>query len=424
MDLVLNLVNGFIGLGPVIMLAIVFSVLGLVFGAGVRRSIRAGIVTAVGLAGIFLVVNVITGSYVPALNALSTRLGLQKPVVDVGWGVAALGWGWPGAVGVILGTIAVNLILVSLRFTKVLWTDFWSLWHGQVVAAMIWAVTGNVVLGVVVAVLYHVIVMKMADFTAAENQVFHQVPGITIPCGLISEVGVAAKLLAPLVRRIPGIRDVNASPEDIRERMGVLGEMPILGAVIGAIIGLAAGYAFQGILQLALDTALMLILLPRMVSVLMEGLVVVAGAVKDWLMDRFEGRDIHVAVDCAVQLGHPAVMATAIIAMPLTILLAAILPGVRWLPIASLAVVPYVCGGIVAYTKGNVLHTLIIAMVLMVPLLYLGSMIMPAAYTAAAANLGQLGDIVGAGQQITALDPASGPLDFLFVLITRAIWGS
>jgi PTS system galactitol-specific IIC component len=417
MQFILNLVNGFIGLGPTILIAIIFTVLGLVFGAGVRKSFRSGITTAVGLAGIFLVVGVIINSYVPALGALSERIGVTRPVVDVGWSVAGFGWGWPGAVGVILGTVAVSIIMVILKLTKVLWTDFWSLWHSQVMAAMVWGLTGNVLLGVGAAVIYNIVVMKLADFTAKENQEFHQVPGITIPCGYVSIFGSIAKVVAPWLRKIPGIKDVDASPETIREKMGVFGEMPVLGALIGLIIGIAAGYNIAGVLTLALDTALMLVLLPRMVAVLMEGMTPVASQVRDWLVDRFEDREIHVAVDCAVQLGHPAVMASAIIVMPIMILITAFLPGVSFLIIASLAGIPYLCGSIVAYTKGNVLHTVILAVIFATVMVLLASLpFISGAYTAAADKLGLLSGLVStAGQQITAPDPGG---DFLTVLFT------
>jgi PTS system galactitol-specific IIC component len=423
-DFILNVVNGFIGWGPVILIAIIFTVLGLVFGAGVRKSFRSGITTSVGLSGIFLVVNVIVGSYVPALGALSERLGITRPVVDVGWSVAGFGWGWPGAVGVVLATVIVSIIMIVLKLTKCLWTDFWSLWHSQVMAALVWAVTGNILFGVIAAVIYNIVVMKLADYTAKENQEFHQVPNITIPCGYVSIFGSISKLLAPVLRSIPGIKDVDASPETIREKLGVFGEMPVLGALIGLIIGLAAGYQVQGVLTLALDTALMLLLLPRMVAVLMEGMTPVARQVSDWLTERFEGREIHVAVDCAVQLGHPAVMASAIIVMPLAILATAFLPGYSFLIIASLAGIPYMCGAIVAHTKGNVLHTVILALIYQLVFMWLASLPMiSGAYTATAQNLGLLGDLVGAGQQITAPDPGGDFLTVILVAVANLFGG-
>lgn len=424
MSVILNAVNWFVGLGPIILLFVIFTLLGLVFGAGVRKSFRAGITTAVGLSGIFLVVNVITGSYVPALSALAEKLGIVRPVVDVGWSVAGFGWGWPGAVAVVLGTVAVSVVLILIKGTKCLWTDIWSLWHSQVVAALVWGVTGSVALGVGIAIVYNIVVMKLADWTAKENQEFHQMEGITIPCGYVSVFGYLAKLLAPVLRSIPGIKDVDASPETIREKLGVFGEMSVLGALIGAIIGIAAGYNFAGIMTLALDTALMLVLLPRMVAVLMEGITPVAGAVRDWLIDTFEDREIHVAVDCAVQLGHPSVMASAIIVMPLAILATAFLPGYSFIIIASLAGVPYMCGAIVAHTKGNVLHTVILALIFQIVFMYGASLAMvSSAYTVTADKMGLLSGLVEAGQQITAPDPAGGFLGGLMLWIGKLIGG-
>jgi PTS system galactitol-specific IIC component len=314
--------------------------------------------------------------------------------------------------------------MILLKGTKCLWTDIWSLWHSQVVAAMVWGITGSVGLGVGIAIVYNIIVMKLADWTAKENQEFHQMEGITIPCGYVSVFGYLAKLLAPVLRSIPGIKDVDASPETIREKLGVFGEMSVLGALIGAIIGLAAGYNFAGMMALALDTALMLVLLPRMVAVLMEGITPVAGAVRDWLIDTFEDREIHVAVDCAVQLGHPAVMASAIIVMPLCILATAFLPGYTFIIIASLAGVPYMCGAIVAHTKGNVLHTVILAFLFQIVFMYGASLpFISGAYTATADKLGLLEGLVGAGQQITAPDPGGGFLGMLMVFIGSLFGG-
>ena len=424
MQFILDAVNWFIGLGPVALIAIIFTLLGLIFGAGVRKSFRAGITTSVGLAGIFLVVNVIVGSYVPALDALAAKLGVVRPVVDVGWSVAGFGWGWPGAVGVVLGTVIVSIILVVLKGTKCLWTDFWSLWHSQVAAALVWSVTGKVWIGVVAAVIYNIAVMKLADYTAKENQEFHQVPGITTPCGYVFIFGSLSKLLAPVLRKVPGIKDIEASPEDNRDKLGVFGEMAVLGALIGAIIGIAAGYNFGGTLSLALDTALMLVLLPRMVAVLMEGITPVAGAVRDWLIDRFEDREIHVAVDFAVQLGHPSVMASAIIVMPLAILISAFMPGMTFIIIASLAGIPYLCGAIVAHTKGNVLHTVILALVFQTVIMWFASMPMiTEAYTVTADKLGLLEGLVDAGQQITAPDPGGDFFSVILVTIARLFGG-
>jgi PTS system galactitol-specific IIC component len=125
-----------------------------------------------------------------------------------------------------------------------------------------------------------------------------------------------------------------------------------------------------------------------------------------------------------VQLGHPAVMASAIIVMPLCILASAFLPGMSFIIIASLAGVPYMCGAIVAHTKGNVLHTVILALVFMIVMMYLASLpLVSTAYTAAADKLGLLAGLVSSGQQITAPDPGGGILGVIMVALGKMIGG-
>ena len=48
--------------------------------------------------------------------------------------------------------------------------------------------------------------------------------------------------------------------------------------------------------------------------------------------------------------------------------MAAILPGVQMLPIASLAIIPFMAGSVVPYTKGNVIKTVIVLMIYPHPL--------------------------------------------------------
>ena len=56
-------------------------------------------------------------------------------------------------------------------------------------------------------------------------------------------------------------------------------------------------------------------------------------------------------MDAAVALGHPAVISTALILVPITVLLAVILPGNQVLPFGDLATIPFVVAFIVGAAK-------------------------------------------------------------------------
>jgi PTS system galactitol-specific IIC component len=408
----------FLGLGSTVIVPIVLILLGLIFRVGWQKAVRGGVTVGVGLAGLFLVVDLIIAALQPAVGALATRMGLQLALVDVNWADAGIAWGWPGVAALVLTIIVVNLIMVFLRLTKTLWTDVWSYWHGSALAGFVWALTGSVVWGVVGGVVYLAIGSVLSDITAKEYQEFNDMPGIGVPCGPTVQASIAAMPLVWLIDKIPGLKDWDASPEGIRKRFGLIGEPAILGLVLGVIIGIAAGYNVQGILGLGMQVATMMLVLPRMVSIISEGLVPITMSIIEFMRERFPDREINVAVDCAVLLGHPAVMASSVILFPLSILLAAVLPGVQMLPIASLAVIPFMAGAVVPYTKGNVVKTVIVLLIFLIPYMYFSTLTADV-HTAAFANMGQFTAEIESGLQLASWDMGGDPLGFIILNVFK-----
>jgi PTS system galactitol-specific IIC component len=412
MEILQTAVGWFLGLGSTVIVPIVLIILGLVFRVGWQKAVRGGVVTGVGLAGLFLVVNLIISALQPAVQALATNMGIEKSYVDVNWADAGIAWGWPGVAGLIVSLLVVNILMVVLKLTKTLWTDVWSYWHGSALAGFVWALTGgNVVLGIVAGVLYLVLGSLMSDLTAKKYQEFNDMPGIGVPCGTTVQASLFAMPIVWLLDRIPGIKDWDASPDGIKKRFGLVGEPAILGLILGFIIGIAAGYSVQQWLGLGMQVATMMVVLPRMVSIIAEGIVPITMSIVQYMRERFKDREIYVAVDCAVLLGHPAVMASSVILFPLCVLLAAVLPGVQMLPIASLAVIPFWAGAVVPYTKGNVIKTVIVLLLYSIPFMYFSTLTVDS-HTEAFKMMGQYGDQIGQGLKLASWDMGGDILGF------------
>jgi PTS system galactitol-specific IIC component len=395
-------------------------ILGFAFKVEAKKTIRGAVMTGVGLAGLFLITDLIVAALEPAVGAMATRLGLSLTLVDVNWADAGIAWGWPGVAGVLLITLIVNGILISLRLTKTLWVDIWSYWHGSALAGFVWALTGNVWWGIVGGVVYLTIGGFLGDWTAKDIQEFHGMPGISVPCGTTVQAGVFAKLITKVLDKIPGYKDWDASPEGIRKKFGLFGEPVIMGAVLGIAIGIAAGYNVQKILGLAMQVATMMVVLPRMVSIISEGLIPIAQGVIGFMREKFGDREIYVAVDCAVTLGHPSVMTSTVILYVVAVLLAAVLPGNKLLPIASLAVVPFWVGSVVPYTKGNVVKTVLIMALYMIPVLYIASAVAPV-QTQAYSMMGQFTEQIAGGTMLGSFDMGGDPLGFLIQNVMRLL---
>ena len=412
-------VGWLLGLGSSLIVMIVLIILGLVFRVGWQKAVRGGITTGVGLAGLFLVVNVIVSALQPAVAEMATRFGVAKTLVDVNWADAGIAWGWPGVAGLIVSILLVNILMLVLKLTKTLWTDVWSYWHGSALAGFVWALTGgNIFLGILAGVLYLVAGSLFSDLTAKKYQEFNDMPGIGVPCGTTVQASLFAMPVVWLLDRIPGLRDWDASPEGIKKRFGLVGEPGVLGFLLGVIIGIFAYGTGTGdlgiakILGLGMNVAVMMMILPRMVSIIAEGIVPITMSIVQYMRERFKDREIYVAVDCAVLLGHPAVMASTIILFPLLVLLAAVLPGVQMLPIASLAVVPFWAGAVVPYTKGNVVKTVIVLLLYAIPFMYFSTWTADS-HTEAFKMMGQYGDQIGQGLKLASWDMGGDPLGFI-----------
>ena len=167
-----------------------------------------------------------------------------------------------------------------------------------------------------------------------------------------------------------------------------------------------------------MQVATMMVVLPRMVSIIAEGIVPITMSIVQYMRERFKDREIYVAVDCAVLLGHPAVMASTIILFPLLVFLAAILPGVQMLPIASLAVVPFWAGAVVPYTKGNVVKTVIVLLLYAIPFMYFSTWTADS-HTAAFQMMDQYGEQISAGLKLASWDMGGDILGFFIQGVFR-----
>ena len=84
-----------------------------------------------------------------------------------------------------------------------------------------------------------------------------------------------------------------------------------------------------------------MVLIPKMAALLMEGLMPVSDAASNFIQKHFQNRGkIYIGLDSAVGTGHPVTLTMALILVPVSIFLAFILPGNQVVPLADLAASP------------------------------------------------------------------------------------
>ena len=242
---------------------------------------------------------------------------------------------------------------------------------------MVYFVTKNVFLGVGASVVMAIATFKISDWSQPMVESFFGIPGVSLPTVSALSSLVIAWPLNWLLDRIPLFRKSKFTIKDAQKYLGFFGDSMIMGLVIGMVIGVLAGYDIKAVLQLGVSMSAVLVLIPKMTSLFMEGLMPISDAAQKWSQKKFKGTRLFIGLDAAVVVGNPDVITTALIIIPLTIALALVLPGNRVLPFADLAVVPFRVAMVVALTRGNLLKNIIIGLVVTASLLWCGSATAP-----------------------------------------------
>ncbi|WP_196595634.1 PTS galactitol transporter subunit IIC [Pectinatus frisingensis] len=385
MDTVLSAFKFIQGLGPSVMMPIIIFILGVILKAGIGKSIRAGLTVGIGFIGLNLVIGLMSSSLGPAVQQMVERYGLSLSVIDVVWPAAAA-----IAFASTLGTIIIplclliNIIMLFTNTTQTVDVDIWDYWHFAFTGALVAIITDSQIFGIIAAILNMIIIMVIADYTAPALEKTNGLTGISLPHGFTGAYVPIAWVINKVFDCIPGVRNINIDLNKIQNRFGVFGEPILVGTVLGIMIGIVAGYQIGGVLTLGITLGGVLVLIPKMAAMLMEGLLPISDAASEFIEKRFKNRGkIYIGLDSAIGIGHPVTLAVSLILVPLTVFMAVILPGNKVLPFADLAVIPFMFVLIIPMVNGNGFRALITGIITIATGLLIATNLSPLITTAA-----------------------------------------
>lgn len=368
----------FIDLGATVMIPILLIIFALILGTKPAKAIKAGITIGIGFIGLGLVIGLLVNSLGEAAQAMISNFGLNLDVIDVGWpATSAIAYSTAlGSLAIPIGII-LNIFLLIFGLTKTLDIDLWNFWHGAFIGSIIYATTNDFLLSILSIISYFLFIFWLADYMEKEVSEFYGFANITFPHGTSAPGYLFAKPLNYIFNKIPVFNKLDVSPASIQKKFGIFGDSVFVGLIIGMIMGILGGYNISGILNLGMKTSAIMMLMPRMVSLLMEGLEPISESANTFVKKYFPTRDIFIGMDSALSVGHPAVLSSSLILVPITILLAVLLPSNRVLPFGDLATIPFIVCLMTAVFKGNILRTVIGGSIYMTIGLYISTYISP-----------------------------------------------
>ena len=426
MDAFLGFFSFIQGLGVSVMMPIVLTILGCILGAGFGKSLRAGLTVGVGFIGLGLVINSLLGTTLsPAVQEMVNRFGLSLTVVDVGWpAAAAIAMGSTVGLIIIPLGLVVNIVMLLTNTTQTVDVDIWDYWHFAFTGALVSIVTNSYVFGIIAAILNMIVIMVLGDYTAPLVEESLQMPGVSLPHGFTTAYAPIAMLFNWIFDKIPGVRDIDINTDTLQKKFGVFGEPILVGTVIGLVIGVLAYWdggnvaaSITKVLSLGVSLGAVLVLIPKMAALLMEGLLPISDAASTFVNKHFKNRGkIYIGLDSAVGVGHPVTLAISFILVPLCI------PsfrrsldqsGNKVLPFADLAVIPWMFVLITPVVRNNGFRGIFIGLIVLTVGLYIATDLSPLITTAAS----NVQFDMGGAAAISSLCDGANPLTWLIVRI-------
>lgn len=411
-----DIINYIIGLGASVMLPLVIAILSICVGVKVGKAIRSGLMIGVGFVGLGLIVDMMNAQLGPAAQAMSANFGLSMSVVDMGWpGASPMTWASSIATVAIPLAIAVNLIMIFLKLTKTVNIDIWNIWHMTFTGAVAYAVTGSFWIGIAGVIVHAAIAYKLGDLWAPIMEDYFELDGLTVPHGTAAYLAPIACVVDAIIEKIPGLKNIDITADSLQEKVGVLAEPVVIGAILGAVVGLLAGYDVAASLQLGINMSAVMVLMPKVVKCIMDGLLPLSEKAKAILSDKFGDAEFYIGLDPAILLGDPQVVTAGLIFIPLTILIAVIVPGNQVLPFGDLATIGFFIAIATGVHKGNLFRTIISGSFIMYLTIWIANQTIPWV-TALATTTNSL----NGAAQVAALDQGGCPITYIFIeLFTR-----
>lgn len=385
MSIINSIIQFVMDLGGGIFLPFMITILGLLFKIKPFDSLRNGLRVGAGFLGINVILNMLVSGLQPAIDYYS-KMGKGFTVVDIGWeGLSAVAWSTSFALLIVPLGMIMNYILIKIRFTKTMDIDVWNYFHEILGASMLFyvlkiagmAVIPAYIISVIFGLLTLVVVLKYADWIAPKWQKYYNLPGTTCCNNDAIYIWVVNQFTCWVLDKIPGINKIKIDAKWYSEKVGALGESSVLTFFVGVILSVLTRQNLANTLSMSVTLSAAVILMPKVVGLLMEGLLPITKAARQYFKGKLgDDYEIYIGMDEALCLGDETGIQLVGIMIPITIAIA-FLPGITMFPLSSLGSMIYFTCACALFAKGDMFKTLISTMMVIVYRSYINSWLAP-----------------------------------------------
>ncbi|WEV36111.1 PTS transporter subunit IIC [Lactobacillus sp. ESL0677] len=349
----------------------------------VKKAINSAILAAVGLIGFDMITNYFTPVISPVVDKMVKLAHLNLPVLDIGWQATAV-IAYSTQIGMVF--IAVLLIfqvfLFAIKWTNVFMpSDLWNNYSLILWGSELYFVTKNMWLASFLMLFGNMVCLLYSEVIANRWSTYYGYPQCTLSAP--HQVGnVPFALILNVVLSKLGADKIQLNPENIRKKLGFLGDPMIIGFIVGFLLGFIGNFttltaiaSWGQILTTAVTTSAVMAIFPKIGSIFAASFSSITSASQKSM--KKGGREWYVAVNDALGYGESATLTTGILMIPFALIMAFILPGNIIVPVMCLTGFAYDSEINIALADGNIFKALIMDICIFAGQLYIGSYFAP-----------------------------------------------
>lgn len=370
-----------IELGPVIIIPFLLLILSLIVERKPLKNLKNCIFIFIGLTGVSILLTLFVNFFEPIINTILANSPKEFEIIDAGWLVSkAVILNSPIIFQIIIAVFILNIVMLSLRFTRTINIDLWNYWSFLLVGSVIFSITEIKWFGILIALIIAVITFVLSDIYAVYTESYFGLSGISNPQAHTICWAPVSHLFNIIFSKIPLIKKIHISYEKIRYKLGIVSEPIIMGFILGFIIGLITKYRellsnpFPNLLYAlsrGLALSIIMILMPSAVNILLTGLIPTVYGIKEFIRRKITKREIYIGLDPIILVGQPSVIALSVIIIPLTVYISTVLPGNAVLPDADLIIIPFILLWIIIPSRGDLFRSFITAVIIIPVVLWI-----------------------------------------------------
>ncbi|MFD1414847.1 PTS galactitol transporter subunit IIC [Oceanobacillus jeddahense] len=365
LDSLANIMDAF---GASIVVPVVLFIICIIMRVSTKRAFQSALNAGIGLTGFNLLIGAYTPIVTPVVERMVESTGLNLRILDIGWQATSV-VAYSTQVGMIfLGLgLLLQIILFLTKFTNIFMpSDLWNNYSFMLWGSMLYIATGNVFLAIGLMVLSNLYSLVFSEVAAKRWSTYYGYPRATITaphhiCSVPLAVGM------DWILNKLGANKVKWNPETLQNRLGFLGEPTTLGLIVGIGLGMVGNFmrldtlaGWGEIAIVGISTAAVMAIFPKIAGIFASAFTAITDSSKKTAKSGGKDRgEWYLAINDAAGYGESATLLTGILLIPITLVLAFVLPGNETLPMVDLIAIPYMIEVIIAVSNGNIFKTLI-----------------------------------------------------------------